>query len=230
MNSPSHPTEKTKEEKEEAHRAISYEASFLLPEDEIINWIDFEKIVKEGFVRRSLRDPNIPVPEIPLPTYVYMAMARTLTSVEETLPSGAQGNQDPPAPIEDNLTDLPREDVTKTQYVSHVRVMLTYNKRISEAVLEEKIKMISEGKTDVLKIKEIFIARDENSTHVLVIWNRTFRCTSVRTFDCGDCRPIIRFMKTNHDLLRVRKFMERKNARWKHDETDVKPTPPTISK
>lgn len=97
--------------------------------------------------------------------------------------------------------------------ISNTRVMLTYEIEIDGNEYSEWLVALSRSKKVIPD--EIRYSYTSEVTRVLVIWNTRFRSTSRTILDYKDCHPLLTYIGSEHELIRVKLYMARHNASFK---------------
>ncbi len=109
--------------------------------------------------------------------------------------------------IEDKLEDLSTSNTKRCDYISNSRLMITYEGKIDYIKYETWIRSVSSKKR--LNVDEILFSYTCECTHVLVIWNKRFHSGSKTIMDYDELHPLLRYIASPDQLLRVKAYMER---------------------
>ena len=111
------------------------------------------------------------------------------------------------------LNDLIIPDSNRTHYINNTRLLLTYSARLLEGPYSSWLTQRLSERQD-LCVKSISFAPDREKMHVLVTWNRVFKCRHREILDYQGLHPVLRRLCNGVQLRRVQNYMDLCRTTW----------------
>lgn len=111
---------------------------------------------------------------------------------------------------DDTLGDLITSTTWRNEFISNIRIMLTYEMKIDEGEYIEWMVDLCASKK--MRAKEIRYSHAGDVTRILVTWNARFRSTNRAILDYKDCHPILTYIGGSSELIRAKLYIARHDA------------------
>lgn len=111
------------------------------------------------------------------------------------------------------LNDLIIPDSNRTHYINNTRLLLTYSARLLQGSYSSWLTQRLSERQD-LCVKSISFAPDREKMHVLVTWNRVFKCRHREILDYQGLHPVLRRLCNGAQLRRVQNYMALCRSTW----------------